>query len=728
MPPQCPLSCLPKRETFRRVWVFLLSGIAFGPSSFGSPAFATGADASWYTQMVHDSGYVFRTQHGAQEPCLNVLQSVGINAIRLRVWLNPAGAWCNQTDVVTKALAANALGQRVMLDFHFSDTWASGATQTPPAAWTGYDLLQMENAVAEEVTSVLGAIQAGGGSVSWVQLGNEINSGMLFPVGGVFGTGDNSFPNLAGLINSGYSAVKSVFPGALVVIHLSSGENDGLFEAFFDSLAAAGAKFDVIGMSAYPYWAGLPWQTEVSDVKATLADMAGRYGVATMVCECGYAESDPADGYSYLSALIAAAKQAGALGVFYWEPECYGNWPSAANGGAYAMGAFTSTGEPSGGMSAFPDSGVAPYVAGPIVSPTVQAGATAVLAAPVSAFPAPAFQWSLGGSAIAGAAGPSLLVSGSSSSSAGTYTFTATNSQGSASGQVSLSVVDTPNPGRLINLSARALVGTNAGILIAGFAVGGSGTFGSQSLLIRASGPALTSFGLTGVLADPELRLYRGNSDGTSTLLTTDAGWGGNVPIAAAAASVGAFSWGAAATPDSAILTAQPAGPFSAQVLGVSGDTGVSLAEVYDATPAGASTPSTPRLVNLSARIGVGTGGNILIAGFVIGGSTAKTVLVRASGPALGAFGVSGLLPDPELQIYRSNADGTSTLLLTNNGWGGDAGVSGIASTVGAFSWGTAATPDSALLATLPPGAYTAQVLGAGGDTGIALVEIYDVQ
>jgi len=728
MPPKCPLSCLPKRETFRRVWVFLLSGIAFGPSSFGSPAFATGADASWYTQMVHDSGYVFRTQHGAQEPCLNVLQSVGINAIRLRVWLNPAGAWCNQTDVVTKALAANALGQRVMLDFHFSDTWASGATQTPPAAWTGYDLLQMENAVAEEVTSVLGAIQAGGGSVSWVQLGNEVNSGMLFPVGGVFGTGDNSFPNLAGLINAGYSAVKSVFPGALVVIHLSSGENDGLFEAFFDSLAAAGAKFDVIGMSAYPYWAGLPWQTEVSDVKATLADMAGRYGVATMVCECGYSESDPADGYSYLSALIAAAKQAGALGVFYWEPECYGNWPSAANGGAYAMGAFTSTGEPSGGMSAFPDSGVAPYVAGPIVSPTVQAGATAVLAAPVSAFPAPAFQWSLGGSAIAGAAGPSLLVSGSSSSSAGTYTFTATNSQGSASGQVSLSVVDTPNPGRLINLSARALVGTNAGILIAGFAVGGSGTFGSQSLLIRASGPALTSFGLTGVLADPELRLYRGNSDGTSTLLTTDAGWGGNVPIAAAAASVGAFSWGAAATPDSAILTAQPAGPFSAQVLGVSGDTGVSLAEVYDATPAGASTPSTPRLVNLSARIGVGTGGNILIAGFVIGGSTAKTVLVRASGPALGAFGVSGLLPDPELQIYRSNADGTSTLLLTNNGWGGDAGVSGIASTVGAFSWGTAATPDSALLATLPPGAYTAQVLGAGGDTGIALVEIYDVQ
>jgi arabinogalactan endo-1,4-beta-galactosidase len=722
------MPCLPGKAALRIFWLALLLGAAVAPSALAAPAFATGADASWYTQMVHDAGYVFRTQRGAQEPCLNVLQSAGINAIRLRVWLNPSGGWCNQSDVVAKALAANALGQRVMLDFHFSDTWASGATQTPPAAWAGYGLSQMETAVAGEVTSVLGAIQAGGGSVSWVQLGNEINSGMLFPVGGVFGTGDNSFPNLAGLINAGYAAVKSVFPGALVVIHLSSGENDRLYESFFDSLTAAGAKFDVIGMSAYPYWAGLPWQTEVTDVKATLVDMASRYGVATMVCECGYAESDPADCYSYLGALIAAAKQAGALGVFYWEPECYGNWPAAADGGAYAMGAFTSNGEPSGGMSAFPDSGVAPYVAGPVVPLTVQAGATAVLAAPVSAFPSPTFQWSLGGSPVAGATGPSLLVSGSGASSAGTYTITATNSQGSTSGQVSLSVVDTPNPGRLINLSARALVGTNSGILIAGFAVGGTGTSGSQLLLIRASGPALTPFGVTGVLPDPELRLYRGNSDGTSTLVTTDAGWGGSAPIAAASASVGAFSWGAAATPDSAIVTAQAAGPFSAEVVGSSGDTGVSLAEVYDATPSGAYTPSTPRLVNLSARIGIGTGGSILIAGFVIGGSTAKTVLVRASGPALGAFGVAGLLPDPELQIYRSNGDGTSTLLLTDDGWGGDALVAGVSATVGAFSWGSAATPDSALLATLPPGAYTAEVLGADGDTGIALVEIYDVQ
>src|ERR1019366_1095350 len=157
-----------------------------------------------------------------------------------------------------------------------------------------------EAAVAAEVTGVLTAIRQAGGSVSWVQLGNEINAGMLFQLGGVGGYGDNSFPSLAGLINSGYDAVKAVFPDASVIIHLSSGENDAVFEWFFDNLKAAGGRFDVIGMSAYPYWSGLPWKTEVAQVTATMTDMRGRYGVPTMVCECGYAESDPADCYGYL--------------------------------------------------------------------------------------------------------------------------------------------------------------------------------------------------------------------------------------------------------------------------------------------------------------------------------------------------------------------------------------------------------------------------------------------
>ena len=147
------------------------------------------------------------------------------------------------------------------------------------------------------------------------------------------------------------------------------------------------------------------------------------------------------------------------------------------------------------------------------------------------------------------------------------------------------------------------------------------------------------------------------------------------------------------------------AGSYTAQISGESNDTGVALVEVYDATPAGTYTPTDPRLVNISARVQVGTGGNILIAGFVIGGSTARTVLVRASGPALVPFGVAGTLPDPELQLFSG-----STLLASNNGWGGTAEVSSTASSVGAFGWSSPTSNDSALLLTLPAGG----VHGAG--------------
>jgi hypothetical protein len=165
-----------------------------------------------------------------------------------------------------------------------------------------------------------------------------------------------------------------------------------------------------------------------------------------------------------------------------------------------------------------------------------------------------------------------------------------------------------------------------------------------------------------------------------------------------------------------------PSGAYTANVSGQSGDTGVALAEVYDNTPVGTYTPSSPRIINISARTQVGTGGNVLIAGFVIGGSTSKTVLIRASGPALIPFGVTGTLPDPMLTLNSGSA-----LVATNSKWGGDARIASVASTVNAFAWQFPTSNDSALLVTLPPGAYTATVEGASGDTGVALVEVYEV-
>ncbi len=361
-------------------------------------------------------------------------------------------------------------------------------------------------------------------------------------------------------------------------------------------------------------------------------------------------------------------------------------------------------------------------------SQTIASGSTVVFSFGVTGAPAPTYQWYLDGTAVASATGSTLMISGATAANAGTYTCVATNSSGMVtSSPALLDVVTTTNPGRLINISCRAPVGTGGNILIAGFVVGGTGTSGSESLLIRASGPALAQapFDLAGTLPDPQLQLYSG-----TVVEATNNGWAGSAAIATAASNVGAFPWGNTSSHDAALLETLGAGPYTAQLSGQSGDTGIALAEVYDETPAGTYSLTTPRLINISARVAVGTGGNILIAGFYIGGSTAKTVLIRASGPVLAAapFNVSGTLSDPQLQLYQSNSNGTSTLLYTNNGWAGNAQVASTAAGVGAFVWADPSSHDSALLVTLPPGGYTAQVSGASGDAGVALVEVYDVQ
>ena len=342
------------------------------------------------------------------------------------------------------------------------------------------------------------------------------------------------------------------------------------------------------------------------------------------------------------------------------------------------------------------------------------------------------YQWYLNGRLLADGGGISgsqsaTLVLGGGSADSGNYACLVSDASGSVLSQASrIVVLPGSDPGRIINVSSRGEVGTGANNLIAGFVVGGSGTSGAQRVLVRASGPALVPFNVQGALADPMVQLYSTAQGGG--LLDSNSAWGGASLISSTAYGVGAFAWNSPSSKDSALSEVLRPGPYSANVSGANGDSGIALAEVYDATAGGTYTPSSPRLINVSARNHVGTGGNVLIAGFVIGGSSAKTVLIRGSGPALIPFGVAGTLPDPELQLFKSNADGTSTLIQADSGWGGSAQIAATAANVGAFSWGTAATPDSAILVTLPPGAYTAQVSGASGDTGIALVEVYDVQ
>jgi hypothetical protein len=297
-------------------------------------------------------------------------------------------------------------------------------------------------------------------------------------------------------------------------------------------------------------------------------------------------------------------------------------------------------------------------------------------------------------------------------------TISVADAQSDDPANAALILSQAPDPGRLINLSVRANVGTGANILIAGFVSGGSGTYGTQPVLIRGIGPALEAFGVSTALADPELTLFQG-----ATPMSSDAGWAGNTRIAQANAEVGAFVLSNPESADSAIFESNlPKDSYTAEVAGKTGDSGVGLVEVYDDTAPGAYRTTSPRLINLSARAKVGADADSIIAGFVIGGSTAKTVLVRVSGPALASLGLAGALPDPKLQLFAGN-----TMIAANSGWAGDARIASVAAATGAFAWANPQSADAALLITLEPGAYTAEISGASGDSGLALVEIYDV-
>ncbi|HEY4335634.1 MAG TPA: glycosyl hydrolase 53 family protein [Puia sp.] len=306
-------------------------------------AFASGADISWLTQM-ENSGVNFYNASGAKEDCIQLLKGIGINAIRLRVWVNPAGGWCNTTDVVAKAVRAKAQGMKILLDFHYSDTWADPGHQAIPAAWTGENISQLVQSVTAHTDSVLTALKDQGVVPAWVQVGNETNNGMLWPNG----QASDSMSNFAQLVNAGYNAVKAIDSTIKVVVHISNGYDNSLFEWMFDGLKANGAHWDVIGMSLYP--SSSNWSTYNTQCLTNMNDMISRYGKDVMISEVGMSWDDSTDCKSFLSDLIGKVKGISGghgLGVFYWEPESYNNWQG------YSLGAFNNKGQPTAAMSAF---------------------------------------------------------------------------------------------------------------------------------------------------------------------------------------------------------------------------------------------------------------------------------------------------------------------------------------------------------------------------------------
>lgn len=305
--------------------------------------FAKGADVSWVTQM-ESQGIKFYNKTGVQQDLFQLLKDGGMNSIRLRVWVNPTDGWCNTADVVAKALRAKALGFKILIDFHYSDSWADPGKQTKPLAWQNQNISQLITSVYNHTSSVLNTLKSNGISPDWVQVGNETNDGMLWTEG----KASVNMANFATLINSGYDAVKSVFPSAKVIVHISNGFDNSLFRWIFDGLKNNNAKWDVIGMSLYP--SANNWAQLNSQCLSNMNDMISRYNKEVMICEVGMNVDDSLVCKNFILDLIQKSKSIAnnkCLGVFYWEPECYANW----NG--YQLGAFNSDGRPTAALDAF---------------------------------------------------------------------------------------------------------------------------------------------------------------------------------------------------------------------------------------------------------------------------------------------------------------------------------------------------------------------------------------
>jgi arabinogalactan endo-1,4-beta-galactosidase len=291
-----------------------------------------GADVS-SLQHAQDLGATYCDENGIQGDALQILKDHGVNYVRLRVWVNPANGYCSKAKVVQFASQVKAKGMGLLIDLHYSDTWADPEHQVGPAAWASHDLVRLHADVYAHTQDVCSSLEAADAPPDIVQVGNEINPGMLLPEGSTA-----SWANLAALLMQGYRAVKACSASTQVMLHIANAGDSPGARWWFDNAEANGVHWDVIGLSYYSYWHG-----PLSAMARTVSDLRRRYGKPVVIAETAYPftleENDgernlihsstqltpgypatPAGQAANLRAVLKAARSAGALGVFYWEP------------------------------------------------------------------------------------------------------------------------------------------------------------------------------------------------------------------------------------------------------------------------------------------------------------------------------------------------------------------------------------------------------------------------
>ena len=276
-----------------------------------------------------------------------------------------------------------------------------------------------------------------------------------------------------------------------------------------------------------------------------------------------------------------------------------------------------------------------------------------------------------------------------------------------------------PAAASLGNVSTRAFVQTGENVMIGGFIVQGTGP---KRVIIRAIGPELTQYGIADALANPRLELH----NGTGALIASNDDWQttilGGIITSNQVSDIQNSGHAPTAASESAIVADLQPGNYTAIVRGVNNTTGVALVEVYDLSPA-----TTSILGNISTRSFVQTGENVMIGGFIVQGTAPTRVIIRAIGPELTQYGITNALANPRLELHN----GTGALIGTNDDWQttilGGIITSNQVSDIQNSGHAPTAVSESAIIANLQPGNYTAIVRGVNNTTGVALVEVYDL-
>jgi arabinogalactan endo-1,4-beta-galactosidase len=302
---------------------FLASVI--NPAPVQAATFVRGADVGWLAQM-EAHGFTFFNNSGVQEDCLTILKSsFGISAIRLRTWVNPSNdpvnGHCSIEETAAMAVRCQNAGMQVMIDFHFGDTWNSVGVQNPPAAWKPLNFSQLLSTLSNYVLNSMDVLKTNHVTPSWVQIGNEINSGICHPLGSI-----SNPKQMTELLNAAHDQVKAVFPATPVLIHLAQPQNLSNIENFFNTYEANGGKWDITAFSSYGSGSNIP------PILANMSTVQTRYGRPVMQVEFGGAENRASRTETDMETYITGLKSFGGLGLFYWEPEVYSPFASYGSG------------------------------------------------------------------------------------------------------------------------------------------------------------------------------------------------------------------------------------------------------------------------------------------------------------------------------------------------------------------------------------------------------------